>query len=209
MANPSDLIAHYSSHAFHTRIYALIFSGAVLGAVLSWNRAERESDLIGFALIVVVGCLSGLNWRYTHSYLAACRASSRDFGQPTVQEKEIARMQWAYFSRINEGPWSASGGSLYRFMPLAGVATEPSTKEKLAFGAEWLAAVVKKFFLSWSTYLPGLLVGILVIRRGARPWLKWGGLAIALLIFVVWLFLSARVLKPEGVEKPEGMKTSQ
>lgn len=71
MANPSDLIAHYSSQAFQTRISALTFSGGVLGAALAWDRAATELNLIGLALIVVVGSLGELNRRYTHSYLTA------------------------------------------------------------------------------------------------------------------------------------------
>jgi hypothetical protein len=39
MANPSDLISHYSSKAFFTRIAALTSVGAVIGAVI--NRLEE------------------------------------------------------------------------------------------------------------------------------------------------------------------------
>src|SRR5205085_4210960 len=105
MADPSDLVAHYSSQAFQTRIYALTFSGAVLGAVLTWERVTAESNLIGFALIVVVWSLGELNRRYAHSYLAACRTASMNL--PNAPKEELTRIRWAYFSRINELPWSA------------------------------------------------------------------------------------------------------
>ena len=100
MASPSDLVAHYSMLVFNTRIYALIFSGAVLGATLTWDRAASESNLIGFALIAVVGSLGELNQRYTHSYMAACRASSLTLPNVSenASEEELAKKRWAYFS---------------------------------------------------------------------------------------------------------------
>src|SRR5262249_25256444 len=132
MTNPSDLIAHYSSHAFHTRIYALVFSGAVLAAVLQWDRAGLESNLIGLALIAVVGSLGELNWRFTHSYLAACRASSLHMSD--VTEQEATRKRWSYFSLVNERPWSAGADKIYCRVPIK--------------------AIPKRFLLSWLTYLP-------------------------------------------------------
>lgn len=206
MASPSELIAHYSSHAFHTRVYALTFSGAVLGAVLSWNLALAQSGLIGLALIVVVGSLGELNRRFTHSYLAACSASSRDFGTPEVQEE--TRRRWAYFSRLNEAPWSVTERSLYRVIKLPGAKSESSSRP----GMGWprLVAFLKKFLLSWSTYIPGLLVGVLVIRGESQKF-RIPGFVIAAVILLSWLIHSARELNPDELEKFRGevMKLSR
>lgn len=180
MANPSDLIAHYSSQAFHTRIYALTFSGGVLGAALAWDKLATELNLIGLALIVVVGSLGELNRRYTHSYLAACRASS--FKPESLDEVDLTRIRWDYFSKINERPWSVGQKSLYRFR----------------FSAIW-----KKFLLTWSTYLPGLLVGGLIVRRGGFSGLGKVGLIFGVVILAWWVFLSGKELNSTELKSLE------
>jgi len=115
MATPSDLVSHYSSHAFQTRICALAFAGAVLAAVLGWKRADEETNLIGLALIVVVGSLGELNRRYTHSYLAACRAS--ELRVPQKSEEDATAIRWKLFSAINEWRWSTRRGSIFQPSP--------------------------------------------------------------------------------------------
>ncbi|UCF43144.1 MAG: hypothetical protein JSV99_11285 [Planctomycetota bacterium] len=98
MAEPSDLISHYSSKIFQTRIYALTLAGAVLGGAMKWFPGDVESGVAGLVLILVVGSLAESNRRYTHSYLCSCYASSRSAW------KDPAR--WYLFMRINEEPWS-------------------------------------------------------------------------------------------------------
>lgn len=183
MANPSDLIAHYSSQAFQTRIYALTFSGAVLAAALAWERLSTELNLIGFALIVVVGSLGELNRRYTHSYLAACRASSFEPSEAkSSEEGDRTRIRWDYFCKINERPWSVGDETLYEFRT---------------------SAIWKKFLLTWSTYVPGLLAGGLIIRRGGFEGPGKAGIMLGLVILAWWVFLSGRELNSDKLKSLE------
>jgi uncharacterized membrane protein YeiH len=76
MAQPSDLIARYSSKIFQTRIYALTMVGAVLAASIEWVKDVNKSNFVGFLLILIVASLASSNRRYTHSYICACFASS-------------------------------------------------------------------------------------------------------------------------------------
>ncbi len=113
MAQPSDLVAHYSSLIFQTRIYALTFVGVVLGASIEWIQSARQSNFIGFLLVLVVGSLAEANRRYTHSYLCACLASSRN-----ESGSNDARF-WNLFRHVNESPWSGTekkGKLIARFM---------------------------------------------------------------------------------------------
>ena len=99
MADPGDLASHYSNLAFRTRIYALTFSGAVLAAVIKWGELSDQYDLLGLALVVVVGSLGELNRRYTHSYISACKAMASE--PPN---------EWAKFNERNERPYTAKPG---------------------------------------------------------------------------------------------------
>lgn len=108
MASPSDLVAHYSTRAFLTRIAALTFVGAVVGATLHDLRNREISSVVGFTLIVIVLSLAELNRRYTHSYLAACRAASAEIGDPAEARR------WRLFTEINEDQWRKN--TLRRFL---------------------------------------------------------------------------------------------
>jgi hypothetical protein len=193
MAKPSDLISHYSSQAFHTRIYALTFSGAVLAAALKWPDSTTQFDRVGLALVVVIGSLSALNWRYTHSYLAALLASRLETS-PGFEEVE----QWRYFSRINETPWSVLHRSVYHLLKWTQIkekfAREHPDWSKatlLAVASCWVAiAAAKKFLLSWSTYLPGLIVGTVVIWPHKSSKAGGAGLIGAVIVCLVWIALS-------------------
>ena len=113
MAQPSDLVTHYSSLIFQTRIYALTFIGVVLAASIEWIQGAEQSNFIGFLLVVVVGSLAEANRRYTHSYLCACLASSHN-----ESGSNNARF-WNLFRHVNEYPWSGtkkSGKLIARFM---------------------------------------------------------------------------------------------
>ena len=175
MATPSDLVAHYSSQAFRTRISALTFAGAVMAVVIKWKEAGVETNLIGLALVAVVGSLGELNRRYTHSYLAACLASALEV--PRNSDEVTTAIRWKLFSALNEWQWAARSGSIFRLSP-------------------WRVAA-NRFLLNWLTYLPGLMVGVLIIFRGKISALGWCGLLLAAGFILHWLNQSLHELDPE------------
>lgn len=97
MITPSELVVHYSTKAFQTRLAALTFVGAILATDVVWKPEFLQREVLGIALILVVGSLAGLNSRYTYSYLCACIASSRP----------DASQMWRDFKIMNEGPYSS------------------------------------------------------------------------------------------------------
>lgn len=112
MAKPSDLVTHYSSLIFQTRIYALTFVGTVLGVSAKWIKEAENSNYVGSLLILVVVCLAEANRRYTHSYLCACLASSQ-------KESNLNdAVSWDLFRHVNELPWAGKNPAkiLARFM---------------------------------------------------------------------------------------------
>lgn len=135
MAIPSDLVAHYSTKALQTRLAALGFVGAVLGADVVWKDDHIRSDTLGIGLLLIVGSLAELNRRYTYSYLCACRASSRS---------DSTTQMWRDFTQMNEAPWSLNG------VPY------DKTKRKKRSPWNW----VSRFLLSWGTYVPGIAAGL-------------------------------------------------
>jgi hypothetical protein len=195
---PSDLIAHYSSHAFHTRIYALTFSGAVLGAVLTSSTLQRELDLIGLALIVVVASLGELNRRYTHSYLAASRASGLVTAPPV--EDDPTRIRWEYFRRINEHPWAAGQKSLLKSTYRAITRKYKPGESLYQFS---FRTIPKKFLLAWSTYLPGLLAGLLIVWRARFSFLGKVGIGFGIAVLVWWLILAGQELDGDKLKSLE------
>ena len=106
MPTPSDLIEHYSSKAFLTRIAALSFVGAVVGAVLNRLDDPALSTIVGFALIFVVISLAELNLRYAHSYLCACYAAAFALDSDTPEGKVTAK-RWQKFRIENEKKWKS------------------------------------------------------------------------------------------------------
>lgn len=104
MALPSDLIVHYSSKAFQTRLAALTVIGAVLVGTSKWFKDAEESNIVGFLLILVVSSLGELNRRYSYSYLCACYAATRR-GRHFSNEAKEAAVQWIIFRITNETPW--------------------------------------------------------------------------------------------------------
>jgi hypothetical protein len=163
MAEPSDLIAHYSSKIFQTRIYALTTVGAVLASSIEWIKDPDQSIFIGFLLILVVVSLGELNRRYTYSYICACYAAS----WKKIDSKD--KINWCIFTRLNEAPWTVESwkSCIYRFM------------------------------LNWSTYVPGIIVGLYLILREKDPKLiGWIGIATAALSLVWWIYWSIKPKKP-------------
>lgn len=159
MAVPSDLVAHYSSQAFHARAYGLTAVGAVLAATIQWIKGVDESNGVGTLLILIVASLAEGNRRYTFAYICACYAASicRRTDPPEIKAQAAS---WKRFRLANERPWSTYVG---------------------------------RFVLSWSTYIPGLVVGIYLILRGGKPTaLGWIGLGIAALT-VLWWFVAPTI----------------
>ena len=168
MAIPSDLITHYSTKAFYTRISALSFVGAVLGAKLVWIGDTKRSQLLGLSLLAVVASLAELNRRFTYSYECACRASAlRD--STTDRDAE----NWQDFTDMNEGPWR-SGDS----------------------GISKIKAFARRFFLMWSTYLPGLVAGGFLVIRPGMSGQTFLGVLFAMGILVWWTICAANPLNP-------------
>ena len=112
MATPSDLIAHYSSKALYTRLAALTLVGGLVGG--AWNKLDDlwVSQIVGFAVIVVVASLGELNRRYTHSYLTACKAAAAYVDGESADAKAAAQ-RWAMFRDLNEARWQRAG---WRFL---------------------------------------------------------------------------------------------
>ncbi len=167
MATPSDLIAHYSTRAFQTRISALAFVGAVLGADVAWKESVKPG-LLGTVLIAVVASLGELNRRYTYSYLCACRAAAGSGSSKAQSEAD----SWQAFQRMNEGPWTC--------------------KENDARTVR-LRKIVNRFLLSWATYVPGLAAGIYLLCRDGFAW--FGVLCTAVLL-AWWIRLSSSTPDP-------------
>lgn len=156
MAQPSDLVAHYSSLIFQTRIYALTFVGVVLTASIEWIKGADQSNFVGFLLVLVVVSLAEANRRYTHSYLCACIASSSEESKSTDAEV------WDLFRHANEHPWygRTRKASLARFMLywstyIPGIAAG----EYLIFRygnpslIGWIGMTISTFFVLWWVYL--------------------------------------------------------
>ena len=156
MAQPSDLIAHYSSRIFQTRIYALTMVGSVLAASINWITEVDKSNFVGFLLILIVASLAESNRRYTHSYLCACFASS----SRESKSNEVA--SWYLFRHMNEQPWSDKSckSCVARFMLywstyIPGIITG----EYLIFRDSgpvligWIATIVSVCIVLWWMYL--------------------------------------------------------
>ena len=148
MAEPSDLVAHYSGQLLRTRLSALAFVGAVLGADAAWDESEISSVTLGYALLVVVASLGEMNRRYTWSYLSACRAAELSLPEPSVVER------WRAFREMNEGPW-APGRLSIRNLPKWLLRTWRRALGNLRDPAH----LVNRYLLSWSTYFPGIAAG--------------------------------------------------
>jgi len=106
MAKPSDLIAHYSSLAFYTRIAALTFVGGVLGTVFGRIADTETRRLVGVGLILVVVSLGELNRRFTDSYMAACRTAENNTDSQDEDDLVAAR-QWHTFQDTLEPNWNS------------------------------------------------------------------------------------------------------
>jgi hypothetical protein len=187
MALPSDLVTHYSSKALQTRLAALGFVGAVLGAEVVWKDSRFQSDILGIGLLLIVGSLAEMNRRYTYSYLCACRASARS---------DSAVQMWEDFRRMNELLWG------WESIPV-----EKKRGQTRSIG-NW----VSRFLLSWGTYLPGIAAGLYLVvskfigtESSTERTVK---LVIAMFIgaslVIWWVVESRRVYNPELILEASG-----
>jgi hypothetical protein len=162
MAIPSELVTHYSSKALQTRLAALGFVGAVLGADVVWDDRRIPSDTLGIGLLLVVGSLAELNRRYTYSYLCACLASARS---------ESHTQMWRDFTKMNEAPWSSKALEKWKYNAekKKGEIKRKEEDEMKHLRRFWLGVktfahvvgrVASRFLLSWATYLPGVAAGL-------------------------------------------------
>lgn len=114
MIDPTELVGHYSTKAFQTRITALAAIGVAVSAKL-WGTDRIDAAGVGMGLLLVTASLAELNRRYTYSYLCACRVGASASGDGT-------RSNWQRFNRMNEGPWTPGHGQgvarprIYRFL---------------------------------------------------------------------------------------------
>lgn len=162
MAHPSDLVPHYSSMAFQTRIYALTAVGAVLASTINWIKSPADSNFVGALLILVVASLGEINRRFTYAFICACYAASRCRRSDSPEGKAQAAA-WKRFRIANDRPWKAYVG---------------------------------RIILSWSTYAPGIVVGVYLIMRDGRPTVVgWIGLVLSVLV-VLWWVLAPTVRAP-------------
>lgn len=170
MTRPADLIHHYSSQAFKTRIFALTFVGAVAGYGMVREGESVVQNLLGLALLLVIASLAELNRRYTYSYLCACLAESRVDTQGTTD-----RQVWREFVVMNEGPWSGK---------------KVKVKNLRQGGA-------RRFLLSWATYLPGLITGAVLSSMPGLPFSRPLGIAFSFFLLIWWITVTVRVIDPE------------
>ena len=178
MADLSSLAEHYSALAFKTRIYALTFTGAVLGADF-WVRGSGNEltggfltprALLGLLLLAVVGSLGELNRRYTSSYVAACRSMGG------------AAPGWREFVRLNEKRYS------FR------------ENDRLAEKAKKLG---NRFVLSWLTYIPGWLLGVALLLGENQLLPSAIGILGALIMMAWWCFAAWQESTAHLSEKPK------
>lgn len=104
MTEIGELAVHYSTKAYQIRVAALTFAGAVLVASAEYFTETADSNVMGTALILVVGALSALNHRYTRSYLCACNAMAADLSARGIPLSET-ELRWAVFRYPNERPY--------------------------------------------------------------------------------------------------------
>lgn len=83
---------------------------------------------------------------------------------------------WRFFRTVNEGPYRAS--------------------KRRGRGVRFLS-YLRRFMLSWSTYFPGLVVGIYLIFRDRPTQPGVFGTALASGLFLWWVFSSLKPLRPE------------
>lgn len=189
MTTPADLVGHYSTKAFQTRMAALASIGAILGADVAWDEARVQSGVLGLALLIIVGSLAELNRRYTHSYLCACRASARS--------SEVTQV-WRDFTEMNERPYS-----LARRKKRLTLAEKEDARSR--------GSILSRFLLSWGTYLPGVVAGLYLVwaQLGRKPlhqlavWAVAAELTVAHVLaagLVIWWWVqSSSVRNPEKV----------
>ena len=163
MSDLAALVTHYSTMAFHTRIAALTFVGAVIGGTLKLLHDRDIAEVVAVGIILVVASLGELNRRYTHSYLSACSALSEDIPSDIVEFRAAAE-RWRIFRIQNERDWRSRS---------------------------W-RATINRFLLNWSTYVPGPLLAIyLAFLNGTTAHSYLIAIA-AVMPLARWIYLAIR-----------------
>lgn len=161
-----------------------------MGAEVVWEQDRVRSAVLGAALLLIVASLAELNRRYTWSYRCACRAAKLN------DAKEAG--EWQEFVTWNEAWWSpdlpVDAGKTPQVGPIAWRRT--------------IAATWNRFFLSWSTYLPGVLAGLYLVRRDGRGWEKVAAWIAVFIMIAVWLKRALSVARGRPALPAEAGKES-
>ena len=99
MDGPEVLVSHYASLAFYTRIAALTFVGAIVGAMGERLKDSRNEWLVGVGILLVIAALAEFNRRYTYAYVAAVHAACRS-GTADGSDSS-ATLRWCVFRDLN------------------------------------------------------------------------------------------------------------
>lgn len=100
MDGPEVLVSHYASLAFYTRIAALTFAGAMVGAMNEHLKQDDVRLVVGSGVLLVVAALAEFNRRYTFAYAAAVHAACHVVS--TSDEGSIAASaRWCRFRDLN------------------------------------------------------------------------------------------------------------
>lgn len=101
MDGPEVLVAHYASLAFYTRLAALTFVGAIIGAVHEHLKDDEVRSVVGVGVLLVVAALAEFNRRYTFAYVAAVYAAG-DAGPSSSDGDQAAAARWRRFEELND-----------------------------------------------------------------------------------------------------------
>jgi len=102
MDGPEVLVSHYASLAFYTRIAALTFVGAIVGAMAEHLKEGEIRSVVGVGILLVIAALAEFNRRYTYAYVAAvyaaCHVGTVDDGKDSM----AVSARWCSFRDLND-----------------------------------------------------------------------------------------------------------
>lgn len=174
MNEPAQLIAFYVTKAFQTRLAALALTMVIAGVALERSDTTHVTEIAAVMLILMPATLGALNHRYTYSHACACAAAAwENVNDDPHSRGSVSR--WNKYRELNEAWWKQDGSS-------SGVAT-----------------VVRRFCLSWLTFVSPLVFGVWLAFTSDLPWFGRSVLAAALSIVVVWIYLAEKGYHPESM----------
>jgi hypothetical protein len=100
MDGPEVLVSHYASLAFYTRLAALTFVGAIVGALYEHLEKAEVRYIVGVGILLVVVALAEFNRRYTDAYIAAVYAASV-VNICSNEAERAAAARWQSFRKFN------------------------------------------------------------------------------------------------------------